>query len=231
VRLSSGATLNLASQCTYLLYQGLPAVSHDLTINGRGATLERSHARGTAPFTILTVYSGALVIRHLSFRNGHRAITDTGTGLLTVAGGTFSGNSATDGGAIYLDNVINGPQLTGVTFSGNSATDSGGAVSVNAASADPSIDHCARLICQQGNFRARRAGDTQPRRAPDGPPQSPARSRTPASTFCRRSPGPDRARRWGLTMPVPGGGGASGRRGRPSRTAGGGRQGPGEPWR
>ena len=139
---SSGATLNLASQCTYRLTQGLPAVSHDLTINGRGATLERSYAGGTAPFTILTVDSGAVVISQLSFRNGRGAITDTGTGLLTVTGGTFRGNSAADGGAIYLDNAINGPQLTGVTFSGNSAADSGGAVNVNAASADPSIDHC-----------------------------------------------------------------------------------------
>src|ERR1700691_3368517 len=50
--ISGGEVLSLASNCTYLLTQGLPVVSEDLAISGNGATLERSYAPGTPAFVI-----------------------------------------------------------------------------------------------------------------------------------------------------------------------------------
>ena|ERR1700722_6507485 len=44
---SSGDVLSLARSCLYLLTAGLPIIYQDLTIDGNGATLERSYAHGT----------------------------------------------------------------------------------------------------------------------------------------------------------------------------------------
>lgn len=126
----SGETLSLATGCRYLLTEGLPVVSHDLSILGHGATLERSRAQGTAPFTILTADSGNLTIRMLNFRNGNGAISVGHDAALTVDGGIFTGNTAADGGAIY-DQSIGGPEVNGATFIANTATDSGGAICIS----------------------------------------------------------------------------------------------------
>jgi predicted outer membrane repeat protein len=127
---SNGEELSLASNCTYLLTQGLPVVSADLVILGNGATLKRSGAPGTPAFIILASDAALLTVNRLSFRNGNGAIT-MGGGQLTVNGGTFIGNTATDGGAIsepIAGPGYNGPVVNDAVFIANTATDSGGAI-------------------------------------------------------------------------------------------------------
>ncbi len=134
-----GETLSLAPRCTYVLTAGLPAISQDLTIQGKRAIVERSYRPGVKDFSILTVNPGAdLVISDLSFRNGGSgsSTAPAGTaggaidnnGNLTVTKGQFTGNSASDGGAI-----LNGPGNLNVrnsVFAANSAIN-GGAVENN----------------------------------------------------------------------------------------------------
>ncbi len=128
-RLSSGEQLDLAARCDYLLTQGLPAVTQDLTIEGNDATLERGYAPGTPSFTILESGNNSLTISGLNFRNGDGAIMIGAAGALTVTGGTFTGNTATDGGAIDDPLAgVNAPTVTGATFVDNRATELGGAL-------------------------------------------------------------------------------------------------------
>jgi polymorphic membrane protein len=127
---SSGEELSLTPNCTYTLTQGLPAVSQDLVILGNGATLTRSYAPGIPAFVILSSDAGSLTVNRLSFRNGDGAITMDG-GQLTVNGGTFTGNTAADGGAISepeAQDGYNAPVVSNATFIANRATDSGGAI-------------------------------------------------------------------------------------------------------
>ena len=139
---SSSATLSLASGCVYVLTAGLPEVSQDLTIMGHGATLERSYAPATEAFTILSVDAGSLTVNRLNFRNGRGAISVTVDGDLTVIGGTFNRNTATDGGAIYVNNSSSpDPQVSGATFTGNTATDAGGAIYSDCSNASINVDH------------------------------------------------------------------------------------------
>ncbi len=104
---SSGETLQLAPSCRYVLTAALPLIRENLTILGEGATLERSYAPGTPDFTILTVWSGKVNIQRLNFRHADSGgAIDNGVSVefpsvLTVSGGTFSGDTAGSGGAIY----------------------------------------------------------------------------------------------------------------------------------
>ena len=93
-RAASGATLNLADGCTYVLTAALPTVAQDLTINGNGATLQRSTAARTHAFTILTITAGTVTLNQLSFTNGNGAITLNDLAQLNVTGGVFLGNAA-----------------------------------------------------------------------------------------------------------------------------------------
>ena len=124
---SSGDVLSLARSCLYLLTAGLPIIYQDLTIDGNGATLERSYAHGTPAFVILQIANGTPIINDLNFRNGVPAIylTAAANGL-TVNGGDFSGNNGA--GAIDADDAGGGPSVNGATFTGNSSTGSGGAI-------------------------------------------------------------------------------------------------------
>jgi hypothetical protein len=148
---SSGETLSLAAGCTYMLTQSLPEVSQDLTIAGHGSTLERSYQPGTAAFTILTTDSGTLAVSDLSFRHGRGALSVTGFGQLTVHGGTFTANTAADGGAIDSENPIDAPELTDVTFTANTSTGSGGAVYNYSPSASLTMTHCTFTGNKAGN--------------------------------------------------------------------------------
>lgn len=69
---TDGETLQLAATCRYVLTTALPDITVNLTITGRGATLERSDAAGTPDFSLLTVTAGSLSVSHLTFRNGTR---------------------------------------------------------------------------------------------------------------------------------------------------------------
>jgi predicted outer membrane repeat protein len=137
-----GETLSLAPGCVYVLTAGLPQVTQDLTIVGHGATLQRSYARGTAAFTIITVGSGALTVSELNFRHGDDAITVLDKGQLTVNGGTFSGNTGANGGAINSTSDYV-PKVSNAAFSRNTATGYGGAISNHSLTGSSvSVDGC-----------------------------------------------------------------------------------------
>jgi len=127
---TSGETVSLTARCTYQLTAGLPVVSQDLTIAGNGATLRRSGAPATPAFTILSVAdSSALAVSDLNFVNGDGAISVTGGSTsLTVQGGRFAGNNASNGGAIYNNTGMGNLSVTGATFIHNTATGAGGAI-------------------------------------------------------------------------------------------------------
>jgi predicted outer membrane repeat protein len=152
---ADGATLELATGCTYVLTSGLPMVTNTLTIVGNGATLERSYHTDNS-FSIITVAvlsDGNLTLDDVNFTNGAGGTggaIDNGA-TLTVNGGTFLDNSAgTSGGAIFNDDTmtVNDAEFTGnsaqyggaiyndgptmtvndAEFTGNRASDDGGAL-------------------------------------------------------------------------------------------------------
>jgi predicted outer membrane repeat protein len=145
----SGQTLNLAASCRYLLNTALPDISVNLIIDGNDATLQRSHAPGTADFSLLVLSTGPdststqdVAISHLNFRNGDSEYGgaldagNPGAGItVTVTGGSFTGNTATAaGGAVYLSGVGSptGPgvsvTVTRASFVSNTAAGGGGAI-------------------------------------------------------------------------------------------------------
>jgi hypothetical protein len=132
---ASGGTLILAAGCTYHMTGPLPAISANLTIDGRGATVVGQEE--DPGFDILSVPSGVSVhIRDLNFTGGGDPYVCGGaintSGDVTIEGGTFrldgaaspSGGESPTGGAI-----CNGGQLTvnGVTFTSDDAEGAGGA--------------------------------------------------------------------------------------------------------
>jgi hypothetical protein len=99
-------TINLANNGSYVLTQinnvtdgtnGLPSITGGLTINGNGATIERSSADGTPPFRIIHVGGEFFVtLNDLIITNG--ANTNGGgifnNGLLTLNNVTIIDNFA-----------------------------------------------------------------------------------------------------------------------------------------
>jgi hypothetical protein len=97
---------------------GLPAISSNMTINGQGATIQRSAAKGTPNFRLFFV-SGQL-----------GGLTDLPKGTLTLdnltlEGGDAKGGDSADGGgglgaggAVFNQGTL---ILTGITLSGNTA--------------------------------------------------------------------------------------------------------------
>jgi predicted outer membrane repeat protein len=124
----SGEMLTLTADCTYTLTTGLPTVGQDLSILGNHATVKRSTRPSTPAFTILSVDAGILTVSNLNFSDGDGAISATQDGSLTVRGGTFTGNSAANGGAIYAFGGAGNLSVTDARFIKNSATDDGGAI-------------------------------------------------------------------------------------------------------
>lgn len=140
-------TINLAANGTYTLTAvdnsvngatGLPVVGNDaggldLTINGQGATIQRSTAPGTPEFRILQIGDGATVhCERLTIANGKVSGTtpaDVGAGVyafqatLSLMECTLRDHEATgDGGAIYLQAPSGSAITTTVersTFSNN----------------------------------------------------------------------------------------------------------------
>lgn len=136
---ASDETLSLTPYCQYQIKAALPVVGHDLAIAGHWATLRRSHAAGTPAFAILSVDAGTLAVSDLNFSNGNGAISATQNGSITVQGGTFSGNSAADGGAISSYTGMGNLTVTDATFTGNSATYAGGAIYTNEAAGNTTV--------------------------------------------------------------------------------------------
>jgi len=131
-------TINLAAGCTYTLTtvedttdgdNGLPSIITPITINGHGATIERS---GSAPdFRIFHVASGGdLTLNNITIANGKA--TDYGGGIYNDGGtvnisySTLSDNTAAveGGGGVYNSSGTVG--ISHSTLSGNTATYGGG---------------------------------------------------------------------------------------------------------
>ncbi|MBA2490264.1 MAG: hypothetical protein H0V34_00670 [Gammaproteobacteria bacterium] len=114
-------TINLALNGTYTLRQsvdafnGLPAITGPLVINGNGATLQRAAAAGTDEFRILEVQSGPLALSNATLRNGRSeaggAILNSGT--LNLTNSVLTANEAVPrdgvrgtGGAISNSGIL-----------------------------------------------------------------------------------------------------------------------------
>jgi predicted outer membrane repeat protein len=162
---ASGATLYLTSGCTYVLIAGLPAITDTLTIDGRGATVERSYTSGTKDFSIFTVdaVGGDLNLNNVNVRHGGGDTDNYGgainsSGAVAIDGGTFRNSDGGEyGGAIYndgsltvrnaafLDNAgdwagaiysYGDLAITGTSFTGNTGSDGyGGAIYTEAVNA------------------------------------------------------------------------------------------------
>jgi predicted outer membrane repeat protein len=142
---STGGTVTLASGCTYTLTAadngtdggtGLPVITGKVTVQGSGATIQRSTASGTAAFRLFDIASGGSLTLNggLTLGNG---LADDGAngggaidshGTLSVSGVTFSGNQSpaatgTSGGAIDSSGTLT---VTNSTFTGNTAQEGGG---------------------------------------------------------------------------------------------------------
>ncbi|WP_026189873.1 right-handed parallel beta-helix repeat-containing protein [Salinispora mooreana] len=129
-----GATLNLASKCTYLLTAdidgaGLPAITTPITLNGHThTTIERAAAADE--FRILTVnVGGDLTLNKLRLTGGQT--TGDGGAILVNPGGALTTNHSTitrniadgDGGGIANNGTT---RIKDSTISQNTATGSDG---------------------------------------------------------------------------------------------------------
>src|SRR5262249_29948162 len=118
---------------------GLPIVTSAITVNGHGATIERSAA--ASAFRHLTIDGGGhLTLNDLTLRggsmptNGDGASVNIRNGTLTATGCTFTDNHCGSGnclgGALYLQDDASIVDLRDSTLSENSAV-AGGAIEVN----------------------------------------------------------------------------------------------------
>ncbi len=134
-----GATLNLATNCTYLLTTdidgaGLPAITTPITLNGgKHTTIERAAA--IDQFRILTINTGGdLTLNQLKITGGH-TLLDGGGGVLVNPGGALTTNHSTitrniSGGGTSGGGITNfgTAQVRHSTVSHNTATDVGGGI-------------------------------------------------------------------------------------------------------
>lgn len=146
-------TIDLAPGCTYTLTavdnttggpNGLPVVTLDggdaansLTIDGNGATIERSAAASTPDFRFFHVVgpglgvNPVLALNNLTLRNGSAGADDGGAILAVNADITLSDVSLTANAAAFDGGAIRGTRgtltIARSTFSGNVAS-SGGAI-------------------------------------------------------------------------------------------------------
>ena len=119
---------------TFTLTLGLLAIGNSVTITGPGAGSTLLDGNGSLILKIQN--SAAVTLSGMTLRNGNNpsgnggAISSPGSGLLTLAGVTFSGNSAGNGagGAVYAAGAV---AITGCTFGGNSSSSGGGALWVS----------------------------------------------------------------------------------------------------
>lgn len=152
----SGAdTLELAADGIYTLADapaeltadgpnGLPSIITAITLNGNGATIERSPVDGTPPFRLVHVAAtGDLTVQDLTFRGGSTSAalnllfpSNAGGGLLsrgtlTLTQSTISGNDAFIGGGL----AVVGSTLTCLvsTLSNNNASEGGGLAALDSA--------------------------------------------------------------------------------------------------
>lgn len=147
-------TIELAVNGTYTLtardnaLNGLPQIGpdagHYLTINGNGATIQRSSAGGTQTFRIFYIQSGAnAILSGLTIANGNLVAhggaiyidAETASASLTITNCSITGNTGDYGGAIYNDGYNDTPAVTTAsltiinsTISANFGIQYGGAI-------------------------------------------------------------------------------------------------------
>lgn len=145
-------TIQLATGSTYTLTQpfttapafnntGLPSIVSSLTnitIEGNGATIERSSEPGTLDFRFFSIGNGRLTLRNLTLANGSAreggAIAIGKDANLTLENMTFRNNRAaidsfSAGGALNSDLSNNTIVITGSRFEGNVSYE-GGAIAL-----------------------------------------------------------------------------------------------------
>ena len=148
--------INLAAGGTYTLTtldnsdfgdNGLPIIANDasgadLTINGNGATIQRSAAANTPQFRILQTGSASqVVINDLTLTGGDANASDFQEnsgggvlnyhGVLTLNGCSITNNSGQYAGGIFNDSVFSGSAtlvMLNCTVSGNSSVNDGGGI-------------------------------------------------------------------------------------------------------
>jgi CSLREA domain-containing protein len=112
----------------------LPALDHDVTINGPGAdtlTVRRSGDVDTPDFSIFTIDSGYTIsISGLSIVNGNAGRNGNGGGIsnlgnLTLSNSTVSSNQAKRGGGINNEDTLT---IKSTIIDGNSSTGGGGGI-------------------------------------------------------------------------------------------------------
>ncbi|MGZ8152749.1 MAG: choice-of-anchor Q domain-containing protein, partial [Methylovulum sp.] len=145
---SGDDTLELTANATYILTEnlgdlyeshGLPLVTSSITINGNGATIERSNAPETPQFRLLHVdNTGNLTINQLKLTGGYvfYGTYQTGAGILnagnlTINNSTITNNSGAylGGGISHVGGILN---ITDSTISNNEARYSGGGIRIRA---------------------------------------------------------------------------------------------------
>lgn len=132
----NGATINFAITDTTIMLSGpLPQISHSfgpLTIDGTSQNITVS---GAVHYQVMIIYGGTVTINALTIANGNCSSAECNGGAigvynakgcaasLAISNSTFSGNSASVGGAIYSYCPVT---VVNSTFYNNSATASGG---------------------------------------------------------------------------------------------------------
>ncbi|TDB70771.1 hypothetical protein [Micromonospora sp. KC723] len=139
-----GGTLRLAPHCTYELGghdkksgSGLPAIRHEVTIKGQGATIKRDSEDAFRLFTV--VDGGDLTLKDVTLRGGNAAAfahgSRPGDGKAAdqqAVGGqrgsrTSDGAQGPDGGALLVE-PGGAAHLVKTTLTGNNAEGNGGAI-------------------------------------------------------------------------------------------------------
>lgn len=124
------ATASAASDA--LGADAFPVIAGNITITGQGATIRRSPVGSGTNFRLFHILAGgSLTLDHVTVTGGSSPVTPGGAildlGHLTLTGADLSGNTAAEGGAVYI-----GPgaasAITGGALDGNEATNFGGAI-------------------------------------------------------------------------------------------------------
>ncbi|MCH9696924.1 MAG: right-handed parallel beta-helix repeat-containing protein [Gammaproteobacteria bacterium] len=100
-------------------HNGLPTITSDITIRGNNAVIKREADEGFDTFRIFRVDNGSLSISDLTIENGVADFTGNGTfgpgvygggivatdAVVTIQSSTITGNSATTGGGVSINNT------------------------------------------------------------------------------------------------------------------------------
>jgi hypothetical protein len=137
---NGGGVLELAANCDYDITtsatagDGLPIITGRVTINGAGATSTMIDRDAVALFRVLEVASGGnLILSNVLIENGDTSGLGGGVlnaGTLTVTSATFTGNTASNGGAVE-NSAGATASVANSTLKSNTATSVGGGAVIN----------------------------------------------------------------------------------------------------